>query len=75
MLSRATGNIYDLGYRRYDGPRLGRRHAIWVLWLHRLRGCFGLGRPASSKIFPIALAIIVTACTLLYRAFRRHGWL
>ena len=23
-----AGNIYDLGYRRYEGPRLGRAHAI-----------------------------------------------
>lgn len=58
MLDRAAGNIYDLGYRRYEGRRLGRRHAVWVLWLHRLRACFGLGRPASSKIFPIALLVI-----------------
>ena len=26
-----TGSIYDLGYRGYDGPRLGRRHAVATL--------------------------------------------
>ncbi len=28
----ATGSIFDLGYRGYDGPRLGRRHAITALF-------------------------------------------
>ncbi len=58
MSDRATGSIYNLGYRRYTGPRLGRRYAVRVLSLHRLRACFGVGRPLSSKIFPIALVVI-----------------
>jgi ABC-2 type transport system permease protein len=58
MADRTAGSIYDLGYRRYTGPRLGRRHAIWVLLLHRLRACFGIGRPMSAKVFPIMLAVI-----------------
>ncbi len=53
-----AGSIYDLGYRRYDGPRLGRRHAMLSLYLFSLRGAFGLGRRTSSKIIPIAIAII-----------------
>lgn len=53
-----TGNIYDLGYRNYDGPRLGRRHAITSLYWYTLRGAFGLGRRTSSKIFPIIIAVI-----------------
>ncbi len=57
-MSDRAGSIYNLGYRRYTGPRLGRRYAIRVLSLHRLRACFGVGRPLSSKVFPIALVII-----------------
>jgi ABC-2 type transport system permease protein len=53
-----AGNIYDLGYRRYEGVRLGRRHAVLSLYLFSLRAAFGLGRRTSSKIFPIAIAII-----------------
>lgn len=53
-----AGNIYDLGYRRYDGLRLGRRHAVAALYLHGLRAAFGLGRRASSKIIPVALLVI-----------------
>ncbi len=59
MSERAAGNIYDLGYRNYRGVRLGRRHALFALYLHSLRGVFGIGRGISSKIFPIGLAIII----------------
>ena len=31
------GNIYDLGYRGYDGPRLGRRSAVRALFGQSLR--------------------------------------
>ena len=54
----AGGNIYDLGYRRYEGVRLGRRHAVVTLYLHSLRAAFGLGRPATAKIVPFGLAIL-----------------
>jgi ABC-2 type transport system permease protein len=54
----ASGSIYDLGYRRYDGPRLGRRHAFAALYWHSLRSAFGLGRRASSKVIPIGLALL-----------------
>ncbi len=54
----AAGNIYDLGYRRYDGPRLGRAYAVTQLYLHSLRAIFGIGRRNSSKIIPVGLAII-----------------
>ena len=58
MTERAAGNIYDLGYRRYEGRRLGRRDAVLALYIHGLRASFGLGRRTRSKIFPIGLAIV-----------------
>ena len=51
-----TGSIYDLGYRRYDGPRLGRRHAIGALFAHTLLSCYGIGRGGRAKIIPFVLA-------------------
>ncbi|MED7927645.1 ABC transporter permease [Nonomuraea sp. LP-02] len=51
--------IYDIGYRHYDGPRLGRAHSFRALAVHSLRGIFGLGRPARSKIVPFALFAIM----------------
>ena len=53
-----TGSIYDLGYRRYDGLRLGRQHAVLSLYFYSLRGAFGIGRRTSSKIIPIIIAVI-----------------
>jgi ABC-2 type transport system permease protein len=51
----ATGSIYDLGYRRYEGPRLGRPHAIRALLIHSLKVAYGLGRGGRAKIAPIIL--------------------
>jgi ABC-2 type transport system permease protein len=50
------GNIYDLGYQGYDGPRLGRRSAATALFWHTIRSCFGIGRGGRAKIAPIVLA-------------------
>lgn len=58
MSNASAGSIYDLGYQRYEGVRLGRRHAIWALYVHSLRGVFGIGRSLSSKVGPIGLAVI-----------------
>ncbi|MFG1707108.1 ABC transporter permease [Nonomuraea sp. M3C6] len=51
--------IYDIGYRHYDGPRLGRGYSTRALAVHSLRGIFGLGRTARSKIVPFSLAAIM----------------
>lgn len=55
-----AGSVYDLGYRRYEGVRLGRRHAVIALYVQGLRGAFGLGRRTAAKIAPgilIAMAL------------------
>jgi len=54
----SAGTIYDIGYQRYEGVRLGRRHAIWALYIHSLRSVFGIGRSLSSKVGPMGLAVI-----------------
>ncbi|MBO3747136.1 ABC transporter permease [Streptosporangiaceae bacterium NEAU-GS5] len=54
-----TAVIHDIGYRRYDGPRLGRFPAALALARHSLRGAYGLGRPAKSKILPFLIAAIM----------------
>ena len=53
-----AGSIYDLGYRRYEGPRLGRAHAIRSLVVHSFRTTFGLGRSGRAKAAPIILGAI-----------------
>ncbi|GAA3841968.1 ABC transporter permease [Sphaerisporangium flaviroseum] len=54
-----TGVIHDIGYRHYDGPRLGRGHALAALTLNSLRGVFGIGRTARAKIMPFLLAAVM----------------
>ncbi|MET8047972.1 MULTISPECIES: ABC transporter permease [unclassified Streptosporangium] len=58
-MSEPTGVIHDIGYRHYDGVRLGRGHATAALTVHSLRGIFGLGRTARSKIIPFMLVGIM----------------
>jgi ABC-2 type transport system permease protein len=55
-----TGSIYDLGYRKYEGERLGRRYALVSLYTYSLRSIFGLGRSWLSKLFPIGLAVVAS---------------
>lgn len=57
--STATGGtIYDLGYRHYDGPRLGRGAAVRALFEDSLRIVWGIGRGARAKVIPFGLAVL-----------------
>ncbi len=49
------GVIHDLGYRHYDGPRLGRRAVRRSLVLDSARGAYGLGRAGRTKVVPVLL--------------------
>jgi ABC-2 type transport system permease protein len=60
-----AGSIYDLGYRGYEGPRLGRRAAIFALLTHSLRTAYGLGRSTRSKVMPVGLAVLAVLISLL----------
>ena len=65
-----VGTIYDLGYRHYDGPRLGRRGAIGAIIGAGLRAVFGLGRSGRSKILPwgtLVLAIMPAVVAVAIR--------
>ena len=59
------GSIYDLGYRGYEGRRLGRRGAISARLIHSLRTAYGLGRSARSKVVPVGLAVLAVLPSLL----------
>jgi ABC-2 type transport system permease protein len=65
-----TGTIYDIGYRGYDGPRLGRRGAITAIVGAGLRALFGFGRSGRSKILPwgaVALATLPAGVAVAIR--------
>ncbi|MCP3802556.1 hypothetical protein NLX83_25110 [Allokutzneria sp. A3M-2-11 16] len=55
MSSTPEGVIHDIGYQRYQGQRLGRRYAMWSLYVHSLRTAFGLGRGFKAKLLPWTL--------------------
>ncbi len=55
----AAGVIHDLGYRGYDGPRLGRPQIIRALTWHSFRSAFGIGRGVKGKIIPVLALIAI----------------
>jgi ABC-2 type transport system permease protein len=59
--------IHNIGYRHYDGNRLGRGYVLRSLFTQSLRSAYGLGRSAKSKILPIGLfaAMILPAVVLV----------
>lgn len=61
-----AGVIHDIGYRRYDGPRLGLGYVTSALYGHGLRAAFGLGRGVKAKIFPwfVVSVVGITAVVL-----------
>jgi ABC-2 type transport system permease protein len=61
-VSEPTGGvIHDIGYRHYDGPRLGRSAISRALALSSLRHAFGLGRSGKSKVMPLLLLAVMVA--------------
>ncbi|MEV6165448.1 ABC transporter permease [Streptomyces sp. NPDC052052] len=56
MSGSETSRIHNIGYRAYDGTRLGRGYARRSLYSQSLRGSFGLGRSAKSKVLPMLLS-------------------
>ncbi len=61
----AGGAIHDIGYRHYDGPRLGPAYIQRSLFLDTFRGAFGLGRSARSKVMPVILLVIMLLPALI----------
>ncbi|MER8037391.1 ABC transporter permease [Streptomyces hydrogenans] len=60
-----TTRIHNIGYRSYDGPRLGRSYARRSLFSQSLRGAYGLGRSAKSKVLPMLLFGVMCAPALI----------
>ncbi|MGW1813216.1 ABC transporter permease [Streptomyces sp. NPDC002125] len=60
-----TSRIHNIGYRSYDGARLGRAYARRSLYSQSLRGSFGLGRSAKSKVLPMLLCGVMCLVALI----------
>lgn len=61
----AHGVIHDIGFRHYDGARLGRGWIVRSLVVETLRGVWGLGRPARVKVMPWLLLSFITIPALV----------
>ena len=60
------GEVYDIGYQRYHGPREGRSRARKGIWINGLRTSLGLGRGWTSKILPALLIIAMVTPALVF---------
>jgi len=64
-MSEPSGVIHDLGYRGYDGPRLGTGAIAVSLFVTGLRHAYGLGRSTRSKVLPFLLLALATAPAII----------
>ncbi|MGH4034720.1 ABC transporter permease [Actinomycetota bacterium Odt1-20B] len=64
-MSAESTQIHNIGYRHYDGPRLGRAYARRSLFSQSLRGSYGLGRAAKSKVLPMLLFAVMCVPALI----------
>ena len=80
----ARGRVFDLGFRRYEGPREGRRRAMLSVYKDGLRAAMGFGRGTRAKILPwlfigaslvpaLVLALIAGAVDRLAPDFDAQG--
>lgn len=60
------GEVYDLGYQHYDGPREGRMRARLALWTNGIRTALGIGRGGRAKILPIIFFVASIGPALLF---------
>lgn len=79
-MSEPTGVVFDLGYKPYEGDRLGRTGAIKAMLKDGLRRSFGIRRKARKKIYPFLLvafalvpAIVFVGLAFLVSSFNPLG--
>ncbi len=65
-MNHAQGEVFDLGYQRYSGPREGRMRARKALWINGIRTTLGLGRGSRAKVLPILLFVSVMLPALIF---------
>ena len=64
----AEGAVFDLGYQRHEGLRLGRRGALRALVYDGLRRVFWLRRRLRRKVMPFLLVAIAVLPALFFVA-------
>lgn len=59
------GEVYDLGYRHYEGERQGRAHAVRALIIYSMKRGLGIRKRWTSKIIPALLYVAAYAPALI----------
>lgn len=71
------GTVFDIGYQRYTGQRLGRSHGRAAVFRDGVRTALGLGRGGRAKLLPwffiIALIFVAVIMALVIGAADRLG--
>lgn len=65
-MTEQTGEVFDLGYQHYEGPREGRIRARQALLTNGVRTVIGLGRGWQSKVLPGLLFLAVITPAILF---------
>lgn len=61
-----AGRIYEGGYRKYDGERLGPSAAVLSVMRQTIQRVLGLRRPARSKVLPFLSVILAYLPALVF---------
>ncbi len=71
-MTSGPAEVFDLGYRSYDGPRTGRWARRRAIWRDGVRISLGLGRGAGAKVAPwllLGLALVPMLILVVVAAF------
>ena len=64
----STAEIFDRGYRTFDGERAGLGQAMRSVAWHTTRSILGIGRKGRHKVFPIIVAVIAFLPSIAFLA-------
>jgi len=64
--SSSGARILDRGYRRYDGPRRGRRAAMRTLAIQTMQRTLGIKRSFGAKILPLIAVFIAYVPAIVF---------
>jgi ABC-2 type transport system permease protein len=60
------GEVFDRGYKHYDGQRLGRRGAFFALVRYSMKRAVGIKKSWTAKIIPILLYVAAFIPAIVY---------
>ena len=65
-IDHSDGEVFDLGYRHYEGPSGGRVTALIAVYMDSVRSVLGLGRGVSAKLMPGIFALLAIGPALAF---------